>query len=90
MLREAIAKKSDIGNEVKDVISAGRLVSDDIVVSLINEHLDKPECKDGFILDGFPRTRGQAEKVSIQKLCISSFLICTLTLLNNTGNLYLF
>ncbi len=63
MLREAIAKKSDIGKEVKEVISAGKLVSDDIVVSLINESLDKPECKNGFILDGFPRTRGQAEKV---------------------------
>jgi adenylate kinase len=68
MLREAIAKKTDIGKEVKEVISAGKLVSDDIVVSLINESLDRPECKNGFILDGFPRTRGQAEKVKLKKI----------------------
>lgn len=65
MIREAIAKETDVGKQVKAVYSAGGLVSDDIVVNLVNENLNRPECKNGFLLDGFPRTQTQAEKVFI-------------------------
>ena len=65
MLREAVSKQTDIGKQAKAVMDAGGLVSDEIVVNLINENLDKPECKNGFLLDGFPRTIVQAEKVKL-------------------------
>jgi adenylate kinase len=68
MLRDAVSKKTDIGKQAKSVMDAGGLVSDEIVVNLINENLDKPECKNGFLLDGFPRTIVQAEKVFLSWL----------------------
>jgi adenylate kinase len=49
--------------EIKAVIDAGQLVSDEMVLKMVSVNLDKPECKNGFILDGFPRTTVQAEKV---------------------------
>lgn len=65
MLREAITNQTEVGKQVKSVMASGGLVSDEIVVNLINENLDKPECKNGFLLDGFPRTIVQAEKVKL-------------------------
>jgi adenylate kinase len=61
MLRAAVAAENSIGMKVKDVISRGDLVPDDMVVSLIAQAIDAPEAKNGFILDGFPRTVRQAE-----------------------------
>jgi adenylate kinase len=63
MLREAIAKKTEVGLQAESVIASGKFVSDEIVVNLIKENLDKPDCANGFLLDGFPRTLVQAEKV---------------------------
>jgi len=61
MLRDAVRAGSEMGRAAKAVMERGELVSDDIVVGIIRENLNKPSCKGGFILDGFPRTLKQAE-----------------------------
>ncbi len=61
MLRGAIAQGTEMGRKAKVVMDRGDLVSDDIVVSIIAERLDRPDVEKGFILDGFPRNQAQAE-----------------------------
>ena len=61
MLRGAIAAGTEIGKQAKGVIDAGKLVSDDIMIGLVEERTKEEDCANGFLLDGFPRTVAQAE-----------------------------
>ena len=60
MLRAAVAEQSDVGKRAKAVMDAGQLVSDEIVNEIVSDRIDQPDCANGFILDGYPRTVPQA------------------------------
>ena len=64
MLREAVASKSDLGMRVSNILDTGGLVSDDIIGALIKERLTKPDCENGSLFDGVPRTIGQARQLT--------------------------
>jgi adenylate kinase len=61
ILREAIASESELGKQVKEIVDSGELVPDDLIGAVVEEKLNSGEADDGFLLDGFPRTIGQAE-----------------------------
>ncbi len=61
MLRAAVASGSDLGRKAKNIMDKGQLVPDDLMVGLIEDRIEQPDCAKGFILDGFPRTEAQAE-----------------------------
>lgn len=61
MIREALKNETELGLKAKSFMDAGQLVPDEVVIGIIKERLDAEDCKNGFILDGFPRTIPQAE-----------------------------
>ncbi|MCW2245579.1 adenylate kinase [Azospirillum fermentarium] len=61
MLRALVASGSPLGQQAKDIMAAGKLVPDELVIEMISQRIDQPDVKNGFILDGFPRTVAQAE-----------------------------
>lgn len=63
MLREEVAKGTELGLKAKDIMASGGLVSDDLIIAIVKNRIAQDDCKNGFILDGFPRTQVQAEKL---------------------------
>lgn len=61
MLRATIGSGSDLGKEIKAIVDSGALVPDEIMIRMISARIAEPDCENGFILDGFPRTTAQAE-----------------------------
>lgn len=61
MFREAMSSGSALGNQIKDIVNRGDLVSDELTCALVKERLSKPDCANGYLLDGFPRTLEQAK-----------------------------
>jgi len=64
MFREAIKNKTEIGLKAKEYMNKGELVPDDVTIEIVNERLKQDDCKNGFMLDGFPRTIPQADALS--------------------------
>ena len=66
MLRAAVAEGTQLGQQADGYMKAGQLVPDDLVIAMIIERIAKPDCAKGFLLDGFPRTRPQAEALDVE------------------------
>lgn len=63
LLRDAMKSESELGKSIKDLMNSGHLVPDDLIVDLVSKRLHDEDCKNGAILDGFPRTLPQAERI---------------------------
>ena len=77
ILRQAVKDQSDMGKRAAEIMNRGDLVPDDIMIGIIRERLDKPDSKNGFILDGFPRTEIQAVELDklLEELNINRFTV---------------
>ncbi len=72
MLRAAVAAGSDLGLLVKAAMESGGLVTDDVIIGLVRERTDKPDCTNGYLLDGFPRTMAQAEALDSARVVLDA------------------
>ena len=75
MLRDHVENKTELGLIAKEILNKGNLVSDDLVTAMLIERISKPDCKNGAILDGFPRTIAQAESLEIDDLVIKNVIL---------------
>ena len=78
MLREAIANETATGKLAKEIMDAGNLVSDDVIVSLVKDRIKEEDCKNGFLFDGFPRTIPQADALENHEIFVNVVLELTL------------
>ena len=74
MLRAEVAAGSELGNKAKAIMEAGGLVSDDIIIDMLTERIKQDDCKNGFILDGVPRTLPQAQMMQDKGIKIDAVL----------------
>ena len=72
MLREAVEEETDLGLEAKALMDAGILVSDEVIVGLVEDRISKEDCNNGFLFDGFPRTIPQAQALVDRDIHINS------------------
>ena len=75
MLRAAVKAGSPLGLKVKSIMDAGALVSDDVILELIRERIQLPDCNNGFLLDGFPRTLTQADGLAEMGISLDFVLV---------------
>lgn len=74
MLRAAIKAGTELGKKAKEVMDAGQLVSDELIIGLVKERIAQDDCKDGFLLDGFPRTIPQADAMKENGVDVDSVI----------------
>jgi len=78
MLRAAVKAETPVGLRAKDIMARGELVPDEVVVAIVSDRIDQPDAKNGFILDGFPRTVPQA--VALDRMLMKRASSLTLSL----------
>ena len=74
MLRETIKAGTALGEKVKAVLESGALVTDEIIIDLVKERITQPDCENGFLFDGFPRTIPQAQALVDENIAIDSVI----------------
>ncbi len=74
LLRTEIKKNTELGTKAKELIDKGELVPDELVVDMVKKRLEEPDCNNGYILDGFPRTLGQAEAMEHHNIIIDKVI----------------
>ncbi len=72
MLRTAVKAGTDLGKKAKEYMDAGRLVPDDVIIGLVKERIEEPDCEKGFLFDGFPRTIPQADAMKAARVIIDA------------------
>ncbi|MBL7543887.1 MAG: adenylate kinase [Bdellovibrionaceae bacterium] len=77
ILRAEIKAQSELGKKLKAIVDSGALVSDDIIIEIVQKKIQSPECKNGFLFDGFPRTLPQAEAVKTADIKIDHVIEIT-------------